>query len=124
MLVLGLTLGGTTLFSSILGADGLTVVDLVALALFGVLFGHLSCAFLLAVAGFARGLRPFSGRRPNPFPLQSTAASPRSRPSRTAVVMAIRHEDVGRVQAGVRVILSEADLCAGRPLDDPAGRDP
>src|SRR5262245_571687 len=100
LLVLAITLSGITLFGRVISPGGLTAVDVVTVMLFGLLFGRLSCTFLLAVAGFVRDATG-SRRRPSPRALAST----RARTSRTAIVMPIRHEDVGRVHAGIRAML-------------------
>jgi membrane glycosyltransferase len=96
-LVVGIALGGTALFGHVLAVDSLRPTEVAAIALFGLLFGHLACAFLLAVGGFGRGMSAFVD------PLRRVEGSG-SRParSRTAIVMVVRHEEIRRVQAGLR----------------------
>jgi membrane glycosyltransferase len=68
--------------------------------------------FLIAGAGFIRGI--LDGSRPPAKSLASRARL-RSSASRTALVMVIRHEDVSRVQAGVRAMYRS--LAASGSLD-------
>jgi membrane glycosyltransferase len=97
--VLLIALGGMILFGLALPARGATLVNAIAVALFGLLFGHLACRFLLAVTGFIRSLRT-AGRNGS----SATGTPKGGTVSRTAVVMVIRHEDIPRVLAGIRVI--------------------
>jgi membrane glycosyltransferase len=98
LLVVLIALAGTALFGRLLSAPGLTLIGGIAIALFGLLFGHLTCAFLLAVTGFLRGMRRGS-RSDAPAPALRSGTT-----SRTAVVMVIRHEEVPRVLAGIRAM--------------------
>ncbi len=98
LLVLLIALGGTILFGRVLAARGVTLATAIAVALFGLLFGHLACRFLLAVTGFIRGLG--SARRIAPGAMRMPKSGT---VSRTAVVMVIRHEEIPRVLAGIRV---------------------
>ena len=109
-LVLTITFGGTILFGRIVTARGVTLVDLIAVALFALLFGHLACTFLLAMAGFVRARRGRVNDRRHAIP--STRPDARSR---TAVVIVVRHEEIPRVEAGVRVTFET--LAESGPLD-------
>lgn len=107
LLVLATTALASALFHGLLGADGFTWLDAATLGLFAVLFGSIGFTFYIAFAGFVCGLRRREGaaRPPRPDALGS---------SRTAVVMVIRHEDMQRVQAGIRAIYES--LAATGPL--------
>jgi membrane glycosyltransferase len=98
LLVLLIALCGTLLFWRVLAARGVTLANAIAAVLFGLLFGHLACRFLLAVTGFIRGMRLTrrGGSSPTRAPKGVTV-------SRTAIVMVIRHEELPRVLAGIRV---------------------
>jgi membrane glycosyltransferase len=97
LLVLLIALGGTILFGRVLAVRGVTLANVIAVALFGLLFGHLACRFLLAATGFIRGMQ--RARRSGP---SATRAPKSGAVSRTAVVMVIRHEEIPRVLAGIR----------------------
>ena len=97
LLVLLIALGGTILFGRVLAARGVTLANAIAVALFGLLFGHLACRFLLAATGFIRGMQ--RARRSGP---SATRAPKSGAVSRTAIVMVIRHEEIPRVLAGIR----------------------
>jgi membrane glycosyltransferase len=101
---------GMILFGRPLTAKGLTLVDAIAIGLFGLLFGHLACRFWLAVTGFIRSMRRVARRGPSAASVPHTGAG-----SRTAVVMVIRHEEISRVLAGIRVTFWS--LAASGPLD-------
>jgi membrane glycosyltransferase len=109
-LVVGIALGGTALFGHVLVVDSFRPTEVVAMALFGLLFGHLACAFLLAVGGFWRGMSALVD------PLHRVERSG-SRParSRTAIVMVVRHEEIRRVQVGIRATFQS--LAASGPLE-------
>jgi membrane glycosyltransferase len=98
LLVLLIALGGTILFGRVLAVRGMTLANAIAVAVFGLLFGHLACRFLLAATGFIRGMRRVRRSRPS-----ATRAPKSGTASRTAVVMVIRHEEIPRVLAGIRV---------------------
>jgi membrane glycosyltransferase len=110
--VLALALGASALFYRLVRPGGVTILEGLALVLFVPLFGNLVFGFLLAGAGFIRGL--LDGSRPPATSLASRARV-RSSASRTALVMVIRHEDVSRVQAGVRAMYRS--LAASGSLD-------
>jgi membrane glycosyltransferase len=110
LLVLAAAVAGTAMFGSIIGVAEPTLVNLALLLLFGLLFGNLACTFFLALAGFVRDVR----RRPAGPAHPPAPAALRER-SRTAVVMVIRHEDLARVQAAVRVMYTR--LASSGPLE-------
>ena len=110
LLVLAITVAGTALFGRIVTARGVTLLDPIAIALFALLFGHLACAFLIAMAGFIRGRTALLDRRRH----EATPAQHDGR-SRTAVVMVVRHEEISRVEAGVRATYET--LAESGPLD-------
>jgi membrane glycosyltransferase len=96
LLVLLIALGGTILFGRVLGARGVTLANAIAVALFGLLFGHLAFRFLLAATGFIRGMQR-GRRKPGALRAPKSGAV-----SRTAIAMVIRHEEIPRVLAGIR----------------------
>jgi membrane glycosyltransferase len=110
--VLALALGASALFYQIVRPGGVTILEGLALVLFVPLFGNLVFGFLLAGAGFIRGILDSS--RP-PAKSLASRARVRSSASQTALVMVIRHEDVSRVQAGVRAMYRS--LAASGSLD-------
>jgi membrane glycosyltransferase len=110
LLVVVAAVGGTAMFASVIGVAGPTPVNLALLLLFGVLFGNLACTFFLTLAGFVRDVR----RGPRD-PAHTPATAALTERSRTAVVMVIRHEDLARVQAAVRVMF--ARLASSGPLE-------
>jgi membrane glycosyltransferase len=110
--VLALALGASALFYQLVRPDGVTIPEGLALVLFVPLFGNLVFGFLIAGAGFIRGI--LDGSRP-PAKSLASRARVRSSASRTALVMVIRHEDVSRVQAGVRAMYRS--LAASGSLD-------
>jgi membrane glycosyltransferase len=110
LLVVLISVGGTALFSRVLGMTVMTSIDVLAIVLFGLLFGHLVSAFLLAIAGFVRGVRGDSTATCSPWRYET-----RPKRSRTAVVMVVRHEEIGRIQAGLRAMFQS--LGRSGPLD-------
>jgi len=89
----------TSLMFNILKANGLTVLETVALALFAVLFTWIAGAFWTAVAGFAVKVIGHDRAVIDPHKVEGRALT-----SRTAIVMPIYNEDVERVAAGVSSI--------------------
>ncbi len=100
-----LTIGTSTiaggLMFDILRLNGLTSLELVSLMLFPLLFTWIAGSFWTAVIGFCLQLK----RRPDPAVIQA-ASLPDGEPlrTRTAVVMPIYNEEVGRVAAGIDAI--------------------
>jgi membrane glycosyltransferase len=103
VLFFGLTLSlaafATSLMLIILEANGLTVLKIVALVLFAVLFTWISGAFWTAVAGFLVKIIGHDSAVINPH---DVAGRPLA--SRTAIVMPIYNEDVTRVATGIDAI--------------------
>jgi membrane glycosyltransferase len=89
----------TSLMLNILKANGLTVLKMVALVLFAVLFTWIAGAFWTAVAGFAVKIIGHDRAVINPHEVEGRALT-----SRTAIVMPIYNEDVERVAAGISAI--------------------
>lgn len=99
MLMLAQTGFATYYMSTVLPYQGTTVIEILLLAMFAVLFCWVSAGFWTAMAGFlvlARGDDQFaiSHVLKNAAPLPADA--------RTAIVMPICNEDVARVVAGLR----------------------
>jgi membrane glycosyltransferase len=94
-LVLALSLSATVLFYRVVRPCGLTITEGVALVLFVPLFGTLIFNFLTTGAGFIRGI--WSIRRTPAVSLTIRAVARQDGAWKTALVMVIRHEDVGRV---------------------------
>jgi membrane glycosyltransferase len=108
--VVGIALGGTALFAHVFVVDSLRPTEVAAMVLFGLLFGHLACTFLLAIAGFGRG------RRALVDPLRRVERSVgRAMRARTAIVMVVRHEETRRVHAGLRATFQS--LAESGPLE-------
>jgi membrane glycosyltransferase len=110
-LTLGLTAFATGLMLSILEANGLTALKIVALTLFAVLFTWICGAFWTAVAGFVIKIIGHDSAVINPRDVAGRALA-----SRTAIVMPIYNEDVTRVATGIDAIwtsvLAQPDAAA------------
>jgi membrane glycosyltransferase len=89
----------TSLMLNILKANGLTVLETVALVLFAILFTWIAGAFWTAVAGFA--VKMIGHDR---AVISAHEVEGRPLKSRTAIVMPIYNEDVERVAAGISAI--------------------
>ncbi|HSS13488.1 MAG TPA: hypothetical protein VLL04_06340, partial [Rhizomicrobium sp.] len=92
--MLASTVAGVTQMAGVLQFDGFTLLEFVILALFAILFAWIASSFWLSVFGaWARF------NKVNLLPLK-----PASEPSaaRTAILMPVYNEDVGRVFSGVR----------------------
>jgi len=99
-LVLASTVAGVTQMAGVLQFDGFTPLEFVILALFAILFAWIASSFWLSVFGaWARF------NKINLVPLK-----PASEPSaaRTAILMPVYNEDVGRVFSGVRAVRESA----------------
>lgn len=101
-LLAALVLGGTVLAAQILaeviGADGLSPLEVGLVMVFGVTFAWLSYGFWTAVAGFVVTVT----RRP---PHQLAEPAPGDAPgTRTALLVPVYHEDIERVAARLRAI--------------------
>jgi membrane glycosyltransferase len=99
-LVLASTVAAVTQMAGVLQFDGFTIVEFIILALFAILFAWIASSFWLAAFGaWARF------NKINLLPLK-----PASEPSaaRTAILMPVYNEDVGRVFSGVRAIWESA----------------
>ncbi|TFH85658.1 glucans biosynthesis glucosyltransferase MdoH [Billgrantia azerbaijanica] len=97
----------------ILHVGGLSPLEMAILGLFSLTFGWITIAFWSAVIGFALSLT-----RRDPVSLAKRAPPPPhdGRASRTALVMPIHNEEVGRVVAGLEA------TCRDLPHDAPARR--
>jgi membrane glycosyltransferase len=98
---------GTLMMLDIVGAGGVTALEILILVLFAPTFTWISFSFWNAIIGFALvmsrrhplSLRPLSDRPSADTPLTS----------RTALVMPARNEDPGRVFDGLRGLLSSLE---------------
>lgn len=107
-LVAATTLAGAAMMLDIMRAGGVTLLELVILALFTATFGWIALPFWNAVLGFALALA-----RRDPLslqPLRPAAASDAAGPAgggaaRTALVMPVHNEDSARVTAGLAAML-------------------
>ena len=113
-LVASTTLAGAAMMLDIMRDGGVTLLELVILALFTATFGWIAMPFWNAVIGFALALLgrdPLSLERlsePGEGPPDAAAGS-----SRTALVMPVHNEDPARVTAGLAAMLRSLDR-AGR----------
>lgn len=98
-LVIAQTIVATEFMSAVLPYHGNQPLETLVLALFAILFGWVSAGFWTAMAGF---LLLLLGR--DRFAISRTAAAdaPIDPAARTAIIMPICNEDVGRVFAGLR----------------------
>ena len=111
-LVAATTLAGAAMMLDIMRAGGVTLLELVILALFTATFGWIAMPFWNAVIGFALALL-----RRDPLtlrPLQPRAPSGEAAPvapgaARTALVMPVHNEDPARVTAGLAAMLHSLD---------------
>ncbi|HSH76806.1 MAG TPA: glucans biosynthesis glucosyltransferase MdoH, partial [Longimicrobiales bacterium] len=106
-LVLGTTLLGGCMMLDIVRAGGITALELGILALFWPTFGWISISFWNASLGFVlRLLRrdPTSLRR-----IEDRATDTRPVVTRTALVVPARHEEPGRLMAGLSAMLASLD---------------
>lgn len=94
-----LTLLGVSGAAFQLGRQGFGPVEIVALALFSILFAWVAFGFVSAVAGFAVRLNERKGAsRDRPQPILFT---------RTAILLPVYNEDPGRVLAAVQAMTEE-----------------
>ena len=99
-LVLASTVAAVTQMAGVLQFDGFTLREIVILSLFAILFAWIAMSFWLALFGvWAR----FS--RTNLLPLKPASGLSAAR---TAILMPVYNEDVGRVFSGVRAIWESA----------------
>ena len=109
-LVAATTLAGAAMMLDIMRDGGVTLLELVILALFTATFGWIAMPFWNAVIGFALALLgrdPLSLERlsePGEGPPDAAAGS-----SRTALVMPVHNEDPARVTAGLAAMLRSLD---------------
>ena len=109
-LVAATTLAGAAMMLDIMRDGGVTLLELVILALFTATFGWIAMPFWNAVIGFALGLL---GR--DPLSCARLSASGEGPPgaaagsSRTALVMPVHNEDPARVTAGLAAMLRSLD---------------
>ena len=113
-LVASTTLAGAAMMLDIMRDGGVTLLELVILALFTATFGWIAMPFWNAVIGFALALL-----RRDPLSCARLSASGEEAPdaaagsSRTALVMPVHNEDPARVTAGLAAMLRSLDR-AGR----------
>lgn len=110
-LIVGTTLGGTFMFGRLLWSDGGTVVDMLLLLIFALLYLWLSIAFWIGTLGFVLCLAPRAWPRQGRGEALSAGAGPFQADSvdpheyddlpPTAVVMPICNEDPTRVFSGL-----------------------
>jgi membrane glycosyltransferase len=98
LLIAGTTLGGAYMFSRLLWSDGGTVMDVVLLLIFTLLYLWLSIAFWIATLGLILSL--FDGT-PAPFRMESVDQRQYQNLPPTAVIMPIYNEDPSRVFSGL-----------------------
>src|ERR1700744_4774045 len=98
--VLASTVAGVTQMAGVFQVVGFSIREITILALFAILFAWIASSFWMTVFGaFAR----FTGRELLPI---KPAGGPSA--ARTAILMPVYNEDVGRVFSGVRAILESA----------------
>ena len=99
-LVLASTVAAVTQMAGVLQFDGFTLREIVILALFAILFAWIAMSFWLALFGVWARLS-----RTNLLPLKPSSGLSAAR---TAILMPVYNEDVGRVFSGVRAIWESA----------------
>ncbi len=99
-LVLASTVAAVTRMAGVLQYDGFTTREVVILALFAILFAWIAASFWLAVFG--------AWARFNKIDLLPLTPAGGPSAARTAILMPVYNEDVGRVFSGVRAIWESA----------------
>ena len=94
-----LTAGAAMGMTQVLRIGGLSLLDLVLLVLFVLLFAWIALSSVTAFAGFCVLL----SRRSNPLGLSNEGPLPRLR-TRTALLMPTYHEDPARLMAGLQAV--------------------
>ena len=105
LLVVGTTGAASLMMATVVGAAGITALEIATLALFVPTFGWITVSFWNAAIGFALGvlrLDPITLRRVPPSGPRSATAPPIR--SRTALVMPAHNESPELVTAGLRAV--------------------
>ncbi len=109
LVVVASTCAAVLVLGTILGADGISILELVILGLFAALFAWINTACWISVIGFAVRLAGSRRRRQRET---APAPDPKAKASATALAMPVFNEDPERVVAGLRATLES--LCENK----------